>query len=99
MAFWKDDAGIFVSDFAENANITKVGFPSFDISVLFDNAEEVYDLQTGQVVSSPPQIRCVSTDVEGVSIRDVVKCSDVTYYIIAIVDDKTGHTIFQLSEN
>src|SRR4030042_1205113 len=107
MSFWLDDLDNFFKDFS--VELTLVNYPSSSsgassgatvntiVKCLFDEAQNVVDIQTGQIVSAKPQASCKSSDVSAILRRSQVIINGVTYLVNDILDDGTGITILQLS--
>ena len=99
MSFWKDDVDEFFHDFASTVTLYPDLSGETDIQAIFDEAQEVIDMDTGQVINARPRIGCKSTDIVGVIEGNEVKIDAHTYKVRQILDDGTGITMLVLSEN
>ena len=108
MTFWTDDIDEWFEDFAitvtllntsTSAGTGSSGANDTDISAIFDETQQEYDLQIGEIINSGPVLHCKSSDVANVSRRDQVRVSGVDYYINEIVNDGAGITVLHISEN
>ena len=106
MSFWIDDIDSFFNDFS--VDVTLVAYPlssgttgatsNIRIKGIFDEAQKVTDIQTGQIVSARPQLTVKSSDVSSILRKSQIIVNSVTYYVLDILDDGTGITILDISE-
>lgn len=79
-------------DFAAAATYTHIGSIAVEISVLFDDAFQAFNAETGRYETSAPQAVCKASDVSGVAHRDVLVINSVTYYVTGIQPSDDGLT-------
>lgn len=105
MSFYEDDVTDILTDFA--IPVTLVGYPSSSgssgatanktINAIFDEAQEIIDVETGQVISAKPQLTCKTSDVSAILRHSACVINGVSYYVIDIMDDGTGVTMLKVS--
>jgi len=100
MSFWDDDIDEFFLDFTVPVTVHSGETGEYIFNAIFDEAQKIYDVDSGQIVSTNPQLTCKSVDIINKIDRNVtVEINSVTYYVREIMDDGTGITVLTISEN
>lgn len=102
MSFYNSNSDLdnFFQEFATTGTLDPGATNETDIDVIFDDAQEVMNLQTGEVLNARPQATCRTGDVSSIIARTTkIKINSVTYEINNVIDDGTGISILVLSEN
>jgi hypothetical protein len=69
------------------------------ISVLFDAAGTIQNINGVLVETSAPQATCLSSDVASATHNDTITINGITYYIMQILPDGVGMSKLILSED
>ncbi len=97
MAFYDSDEELlnFISEDDFATTITKADTSTF--KAIFDAEQEVFDVNTGQVVNSSPVITGRTSDMSGLSRGDVVIVNSISYNVLDNKDDRTGMSTMAVS--
>jgi len=102
--FLQNDLNTFLNPDNFGSYITITPQPrgtAIHVNGIFDNATDVYDVNSQAFLSSTPQITCKSVDVSGVAINDLVQMAEfsgTSYYVMRSKPDGEGITTIELSE-
>lgn len=99
MSFWTDDIPGMLEDFGISVTLNPGDTDAATITAIFDESQEIVNVQSGEIISAGPALTCKSTDVSSMVKGNSVTVNSVTYKIKGILDDGTGITILQLTEH
>ena len=71
----------------------------FTFYAIFDDAQVIEDMATGQYIKADPQLVCRSADVSNFDKGDTLIVDSITYIVREKMDDGTGVTILRVSLN
>ena len=93
------DTFIDDDDFAVEVSYSHAGGDASTINVIWDEAGEFRDMETGEVLLTPITIWAKTSDVSSVAVNDTVVKDSTTYYVHTFKHDGTGITVLALSES
>ena len=100
MSFWQDDAQTeFFNDFKTQVTFNPGDSGELTIDAIFDEAQEIMNINTGEVISAKPTITAPWKLVSSILQGTAVLVNDVTYSVKEILDDGTGIVVMEISEN
>lgn len=97
----EDVAAVFLdpSAFGSVAIWHKTGADDIPVRCIFDAESTIQDPDTGQVITSAPQMWAATLDVLGINKNEKVEFSGLFYRVKSVQPDGTGLTVLELSRD
>ena len=87
----------FISDYAETATYTPAAGSARSVAVVFDLESDVADI--GEMIERDgvaARATVATADVSEIAIGDVMAVRGVSYNVVGVEPDGTGHTVLRL---